>query len=92
VSGYIDIPSRAVRYLGLQCPTAPTDPDMYSSLSVCLEREMGLSIVEDGWWRVVVEGSWSTPQGELSVAVELPLAQLLSDEYAIMHEAMNPLW
>ena len=89
---YIDIPGRALRYLTLHHPSAPEDPDRYSSLAVCMNRETGPSIAVDGWWQVEVTAGWWTTDGDVFVSVELPLHKLLSDEYAILSEFTEPLW
>jgi len=89
---YIDIPGRALRYLTLHHSTAPTDPDRYSSLAVCINRQPGPSIVSDGSWQVEVTAGWWGPDGDVYVSVELPLTRLLSDEYAVLTEFTEPLW
>lgn len=89
---HIDVPARALRYLQLQHPSAPEDPDRFTSLSVCLQREPGPSIVVDGYWRVEVTAGWWTSDGDVFVSVELPLARLMVDEYAVLSEFTEPLW
>lgn len=89
---YIDIPTRALRYLQLHHPSAPEDPDRFTSLTVCIERQSGPSIVSDGWWQVEVSAGWWTSDGDVFVSIEVPLQRLLMDEYAVLSEYTEPLW
>jgi len=76
----------------MQHPTAPADPDRFTSLGVCMNRQAGPSIVADGWWLIGVAADWWTVDGDVYVSVEVPLQRLMSDEFAVLSEFTDPLW
>lgn len=90
---FVDIPGRAIRYLCAAVPSAPDDPDRYTSLSITMDRQhVTHSVAFDGFWMTLISASWCGSDGNAELSLEVPLRVLLSDEYTTASEMMEPLW